>query len=69
MSGESVDVYPMVSRATLDTMLRCVMSYNDDTVQNTGYKILMCYNICILKEVKKSKNIKCDILSYIWGSI
>lgn len=34
--GRSVDVYPMVSRATLDTMLRCVMSYNDNAVQNTG---------------------------------
>ncbi|XP_045171819.2 cytochrome P450 4B1-like isoform X3 [Mercenaria mercenaria] len=34
--GLSIDVYPMLSRATLDTMLRCVMSYNDDTVQNTG---------------------------------
>ncbi|WAR03241.1 CP4B1-like protein [Mya arenaria] len=32
--GRSVDVYPYVSRATLDTMLRCGMSYMDDGIQN-----------------------------------
>ena len=33
-NGQSVDVYPIVGRAALDTMLRCTMSYNDDTVQD-----------------------------------
>ncbi|XP_052239681.1 cytochrome P450 4A2-like isoform X2 [Dreissena polymorpha] len=34
--GKSVDVYPYISRATLDTMLRCGMSYVDPSVQNDG---------------------------------
>lgn len=33
-AGESVDVCPLVSRATLDTMLRCTLSYTDHTVQD-----------------------------------
>lgn len=33
--GKSVDVCPLVSRATLDTMLRCALSYVNDEVQST----------------------------------
>ena len=32
---KSLDVCPLVSRATLDTMLRCALSYVDDGVQST----------------------------------
>ena len=33
--GKSINIFPVVGRATLDTMLRCAMSYNDDTIQDT----------------------------------
>ena len=33
-NGKSTDVCPFVKRATLDTMLRCVLSYVDEGIQN-----------------------------------
>ena len=33
--GKSIDVKPLVSRATLDNVLRCALSYVDESVQST----------------------------------
>ena len=31
---KSVNISPLVSRATLDTMLRCTLSYEDEEIQD-----------------------------------
>lgn len=36
--GSSIDTYPLVSRATLDNVLRCSLSYVDETVQSTDFE-------------------------------
>ena len=37
-NGESIDAYSLVSRATLDNMLRCSLSYVDEGIQSTDIK-------------------------------
>ena len=32
---ESLNICPLISRATLDTMLRCTLSYESDGIQST----------------------------------
>ena len=32
--GKSINICPLISRATLDTMLRCTLSYKSETVQS-----------------------------------
>ena len=32
---DSIDICPLINRATLDTLLRCALSYDDEGIQST----------------------------------
>lgn len=50
--GNSVDICPIISRATLDTVLRCALSYVDKDVQTTDKRQHpFCENINKVKDI------------------